>query len=88
MSDTFDHEWDAWESRFTDGFYSDDDDYSPYGRSANPTCNRCGSTAVYWSQNENGDWRLYEEGKRIQPGNRKMLHSCSQAEPDDFEVVE
>ena len=51
-------------------------------------CDHCGSTDVYWSQNENGDWRLYEEGKRIQPGNRKMLHSCSQAELDDFDVVE
>lgn len=51
-------------------------------------CDRCGSTDVYWSQNEQGEWRLYEDGKRIQPGNRKMLHSCSQAELDDFDVVD
>jgi len=51
-------------------------------------CDRCGSTDVYWSQNEDGDWRLYEDGKRIQPGNRKMLHSCSRATEDDFDVID
>jgi len=87
MSDCFDHEGDAWDSLFEYGFYSDDV-CSPYGKSVNPKCNRCGSTDVYWSQNEDGDWRLYEDGKRIQPGNRKMLHSCSQATADDFDVID
>lgn len=67
-----------------------DDYFDSYGLDDDEgvECNRCGSTDVYWSQNEDGDWRLYEEGKRIQPGNRKMLHSCSQAEPDDFDVID
>ena len=83
MSDTFDHEGDAWGSLDDE---SDDDYYSPYGKSASPKCKHCGSTNVYWSE-VSGYWRLYEEGKRIQPGNRKMLHSCSQAELDDFDEV-
>ena len=67
--------------------YYDGDEREDYIDSL-PKCKHCGSTDVYWSQNDDGDWRLYEDGKRIQPGNRKMLHSCSQATEDDFEVVE
>ena len=59
------------------------DDPECYNGEGEIECNRCGSTNVYWKQNADGDWRLYED-----EGNGLALHSCEKASADDFEVVE
>lgn len=80
MSDTFDHEGDAWDSlndeADSDGYWGV---YRP-SRSSEPrrtTCDRCGATDVRWRQ-QTGKWVLFS----LQAG---VVHTCPIV--DDFEVV-
>lgn len=72
MSDTFNHEADAWGSLNDDH----DDDGSP--RSSRPRCKFCGSTSVAWVHT-GVRWRLFDE-------DFKNPHSCPlRATPADFD---
>jgi len=65
MSDTFDHEADAWCSRD----YDEEDEVGGRTwarRSAIVRCNRCRSMGVWWSETDKG-WVLMEGSK---------VHSC------------
>jgi hypothetical protein len=59
MSDTFDHEGDAWDSLL----FGEDDGYwsgqSFYARAV--TCRNCGTTGLQWSAGD-GSWYLYKPG--------------------------
>lgn len=59
MSDTFDHEGDAWDS-LNDGYYDEPGHY--FTPRPPPKCRACGTTC-YWVQ-ENGRWQLNERGQR------------------------
>lgn len=65
MSDTFDHEADAWDG-WEDGGAEDDDRYAPWVK----TCRHCYTTGLLWGQHQ-GRWRLYD-------GNE--LHVCPPTE--------
>lgn len=54
MSDTFDHEGDAWASLDWD----DPDVWAPHPK----TCKYCGEKGFYWKQTPNG-WRLAKKGE-------------------------
>jgi hypothetical protein len=85
MSDTFDHEGDAWESeadRELDYLLSG---YCGAGR-ASPlrqifSCKHCGSIDVFWVETSQG-WRLFNQAN-------STPHLCrhKSASADDFEVV-
>ena len=64
MSDTFNHEADAWESLDNDAF--DEDEPGPWRRGT--VCRRCGSTDVRWRQ-QGGHWVLFS----LTPG---VVHRC------------
>lgn len=64
MSDTFDHEADAWDS-LNDGY--DEPNYSP----KSITCKRCGEKYLKWKQLPQG-WRLHN----YDPGKGLVLHVC------------
>lgn len=72
MSDTFDHEADAWDS-----LNDEDDDRHPYP-SRPVRCNRCGSTDVRWRQ-QGGRWVLFS----LQPGKE---HVCPVK--DEFDALD
>lgn len=82
MSDTFDHEGDAWESEADREI-----DYLLFGNGGRASrqkflsCKGCGSIDVYWSETVNG-WRLIN----MDTG---LVHNCRHepASSDDFEVV-
>jgi hypothetical protein len=63
MSDTFDHEGDAWDSLL----FGEDDGYwsgqSFYARAV--TCRNCGTTGLQWSAGD-GSWYLYKPGTGLQ----------------------
>lgn len=82
MSDTFNHEADAWDS--LSFFDADDHSESMCQHSGNPyykQCKRCGAAGLRWGNNGNG-YRLFDS--------RGMLHTCvgGVASPDEFEVIE
>jgi len=52
MSDTFDHEGDAWDQVFNE---------MPDDPSLGPRCKFCGRTGLSWKQDA-GKWRLYAYG--------------------------
>ena len=65
MSDTFDHEADAWDSLL---FYDDEADDIPYRmRRKSITCKYCSKTGFAWKQTPNG-WRLVDM--------KGTIHSC------------
>jgi hypothetical protein len=73
MSDTFDHEADAWDS------LNDEDDERSWGGQRRITrCNRYGSTSVRWRQ-QGGKWVLFS----LQPG---VVHTC-QIDPSEFRPI-
>ena len=65
MSDTFDHEGDAWNS--LGSFIDDDDDYLNDGAGPryreSPSCKRCGEKGLSWRETPYG-WRLFKVGQR------------------------
>lgn len=79
MSDTFDHEGDAWASLDDD---RDDDraEYAYFARRRRPyfnagvRCNRCGASCT-WGMLQ-GKWRLVQHGS---------FHQCGSAQLDEFE---
>ncbi len=81
MSDTFDHEGDAWDSyeRSLEG-----DDWEPYYAPTyrDPFCRvcvRCGMPRLKWRVGDDGKWALYEN-ERIEH-NRLKPHVCAQDIP-------
>lgn len=55
MSDTFDHEGDAWDSLMWDD--------TPTNWAPKPkTCKHCGERGLYWKQTPQG-WRLAKKGE-------------------------
>lgn len=71
MSDTFDHEGDAWECYNRDDY---DEDTLLRRKKSTVKCNRCGSCNVKWAHNYPiGGWRLYNPDKTI--------HTCNNAPP-------
>lgn len=58
MSDTFDHEGDAWDSM--EDYYNDGD--GPRYRES-PSCKRCGEKGLSWRETPYG-WRLFKVGQR------------------------
>lgn len=92
MSDTFDHEGDAWDS-LNDNDDNDDNDEGyaggnvkrrrftgGYVHSSAPSCKRCGKTGLNW-QHDGERWVLHEGARKV--------HRCqsTNAIEDDFEVV-
>jgi len=74
MSDTFDHEGDAWND-----FYSREDGGASCSHTARaaPTCTRCGKTGLNW-QHDGDSWVLHE--------GKFKVHRCPVATSlDDFE---
>ena len=64
MSDTFDHEGDAWESLMYD-------DSPTYWKMNKPRCKYCGSKDVIWVIKDKG-WRLFNTGTKGE------LHTCDE----------
>lgn len=78
MSDTFDHEGDAWDS-LEGRDYWDGDDGPRYYRSPGPSlahCRKCGALCA-WRLDTSG-WRLYQDGGP---------HQCI-ARVDDFDILD
>lgn len=77
MSDTFDHEGDAWDSRMS--CEDDDYDYVPGGRRI-IECSRCGKGGLHWDSY--GD-------RYVLVDSRHMIHKCpaTQGTADDFEAL-
>lgn len=65
MSDTFDHEADAWDS-LTWGGNEEPNDH----RVQRLRCKYCASTQVYWNKVD-GKWRMFDEGASVP-------HTCSE----------
>jgi hypothetical protein len=82
MSDTFDHEGDAWSS-LGDPFGHFDEYPGGGGLHASPPrCKFCGSRFVYW-QHTGVRWRLYEAA-----GTGPTPHVCQRtASLDDFDDI-
>ena len=85
MSDTFDHEADAWESLDWDFSDSGVDRYfGPYARRrAFKYCNYCGENNLHWAKTDRG-WRLHDAGN--------VVHSCGKYHKrrinyDEFEKI-
>jgi len=68
MSDTFDHEGDAWDAAFA-GELDDEENFRVGKYTA---CRRCGSTSVHWRRLKEG-WRLHDSSG--------ALHICNQVTP-------
>jgi hypothetical protein len=80
MSDTFDHEGDAWDSLLfgqdADGEYISWDSrdahrivsWSSYKAPQPKTCRACGQRGLYWGQTDRG-WRLFNFGREHVCGN-------------------
>lgn len=88
MSDTFDHEGDAWDSlndlEDQDGSWFGYPVQSLMPRAA-PTCKRCGMRDLKWRWMDCG-WRLYEN-ERVEY-NRLKEHNCSLAKDSDFDAFD
>lgn len=56
MSDTFDHEAEAWDSLL----FNDDDDGQPVPRRKVVQCSKCGKVDLRWKQHPSGKWWLAE----------------------------
>lgn len=80
MSDTFDHEGDAWSSLdYEDSFDEFNGGAGAYIPSANKVCRRCGATGLRWCATGKG-YRLFNL--------QWNQHVCDNAaSPDEFEVV-
>lgn len=51
-----------------------------------PRCSKCGAVCK-WVLNDNGKWQLFDLSREGSPGNRNVVHQCSLAAADDFEVL-
>lgn len=82
MSDTFDHEGDAWDSY---EFRDHDDHYCSRARApALPRCRRCGAQCK-WLTNDAGKWQLFEQARGEH--NRNVPHQCNPTTLDDFDAL-
>ena len=84
MSDTFDHEGDAWHS-YESGREIDEPTY--FGRCSDHTtwCKHCYMPGLKWRLADTG-WRLFEN--RRDEHNAKIEHNCrATSSLDDFEVL-
>lgn len=81
MSDTFDHEGDAWSSLdYEDSFDEFHDGPGSYFLMTNKVCRRCRASGLRWGATREG-WRLFNSHWK--------QHICDNAaSPDEFEVVE
>jgi hypothetical protein len=67
MSDTFDHEADAFERMLDSEYnYNYEDNYDHHNNHSDSTrfkktCWTCKKTDLYWGQNENNVWRLFDQ---------------------------
>ena len=83
MSDTFDHEADAWDS--LSWWDEDDHNYNDQSYSVKPkrtfTCNKCGMKDLFWVETDFG-WRLHEKGDRNSAyemyGIMSVPHTCKE----------